>query len=159
MNAEVTARVVEAELNAVERKLEDAPGEVIERGENPPSVRLKLESRIDGEVYYLEGVFDDYPQKPGLWEFYHPGDDEKGKVDHYPDDEAKHGLDTIFLDDPVICHPASRRAYAGYTGKHGGWEMKEWRTIEEDSIDSIPRFVDMILSRINSDLYNGRGAT
>lgn len=156
MDPEITSKVLDNELTQLADLISEQPAEIIGRGEDPPSLRLRLRSEKDGEDYYLRGEFDDYPRQPPLWEFYDPDESEVDKPQHYPKDEARDGISTIFLDDPVICHPANRGAYAGYTGKHDEWEKANWQEIKGDSVDSIPAFVDMVLARLNSGLYKGR---
>jgi len=112
-----------------------------------------LVSPVDQERYELEFRFDDYPEKPYLIEFLHSPSGQRGTQACYPK-----GADHFFHPNAAICHPCSRKAYVGYAGLHGDWNMAGWQKIA-GGMTNLRFILDGIYSRIiDKTLYHGRMA-
>jgi hypothetical protein len=111
-----------------------------------------FQSPIDQEKYLLEVVFDDYPQKPLLLDFLHHETSERGFRKCWPK-----GNDSFFNEGTLaICHPANRRAYAGYKAMHPDWKMDGWQKLAGGMID-LKSILDGIYSRLcDKTTYHGR---
>jgi hypothetical protein len=111
-----------------------------------------LQSPVDHEKYLLEFGFDEYPEKPYLINFIHPLSGAVNSCGCLP-----RGSDSFFHSNGyTICHPCSRRAYAGYTNLHADWPMAGWQKIAGGMINL--KFILMgIFERISDKtIYHGR---
>jgi hypothetical protein len=116
------------------------------------SFTVLMISPIDSERYHLHIVFDRYPQIPYLLDFIDPETQQIGTKHAYP----KNKDDSFFHPNAVICHPCSRKSYAGYAGLHGDWQMDGWKK-NAGGLININAILDAIYTRIsNKFLYNGR---
>jgi len=120
---EVTRALVEAELAELE-PWRQARGFALDWDPSRPALRARLRSAVDGEEYVLEFLLDGYRAQPPLIEFALPGSGERGTRRCYP-----HGGRGYFHDQPVLCAPWNRRAYAAHGGPHGDWNMSQWATL------------------------------
>ncbi len=116
------------------------------------SFTVLLQSPVDQEKYLLQFCFDDYPEKPYLINFIHPDTGAVNSQGCLP-----RGHDSFFNQHGyTICHPCSRRAYAGYTGIHPEWNMSGWQTIAGGMIN-LKFILIAIQERIsNPKIYHGR---
>jgi len=116
---------------------------------------VKMASPIDNAPYIIEFKFDNYPESPYLIDFIHPISLTKGIYTAYPWYKG----DSFFnrhTNDGVICHPCSRKSYAGYTGIHTDWQITNWKAIAGGLIN-LNAILDTIYSRIsNKTHYAGR---
>jgi len=116
---------------------------------------ISMTSSIDDEQYIIEFKFDNYPESPYLIDFICPTSGNLGVVPAYP----RYTGDAFFNQyngQGLICHPCSRKAYAGYTGLHTEWQAPNWRVIAGGLIN-LNAILDTIYTRIsNKTHYNGR---
>ena len=116
------------------------------------SFTVLLQSPVDQEKYLLDFGFDDYPEKPYLINFIHPETGVVNCASCLPKGHDSFFHPSVF----TICHPCSRRAYAGYTGLHGDWNMTGWQTIAGGMIN-LKFILIGIQERIsNKNFYHGR---
>jgi hypothetical protein len=84
------------------------------------TVRVKLKSAIDGEVYILEAQCGGYKELPPLFEFVHPVTGERGSRSAYPRGGS------FFHSHPCICVEWNRKTYI--SGLHSDWQLAGWQS-------------------------------
>jgi hypothetical protein len=84
-------------------------------------LEVRMRSGIDAEEYVFGFDLSDYRALPPLIELAHPKTGELGTRRCYPK-----GGRGYFHEQPVLCAPWSRRAYATHGGPHADWEMTAW---------------------------------
>ena len=82
-----------------------------------------MRSKVDSERYVLELMCDNYRALPPYIEFRYPTSEERGTHRCYPG-----GGRGYFHNQPVICAPWNRKAYASHGGPHSDWAMASWAT-------------------------------
>jgi len=115
---------------------------------------VTMTSPIDQQQYIVEVRFDNYPETPYLLDFIHPITKVRGVPNAYPKNRDsffnRHGVQG------VICHPCSRKSYAGYTGIHSDWAITNWKALAGGLIN-LNAILDTIFTRIsNRAQYEGR---
>ena len=115
-----------------------------------PHYILKL---IKKNIFY-KVKFDDYDEIPPLFEFIDPTTMIPGTRNAYPTSMT----DRFFHHYPAICHPCSRKAYAGYSGIDSGWICLAWKNHSKTTgINNINAMLLAIHVRINDkSKYGGR---
>lgn len=117
---EVSQATVEAEISQLEPWIKAHGWELTW---NAPGLRLMvvMRSKVDGERYGFEMALDDYRALPPFIELVDPTTGERGTRRCYPG-----GGRGYFHNQPVICAPWSRKAYAAHGGPHADWAMASW---------------------------------
>ncbi len=80
-----------------------------------------MKSKVDGEKYIFEFSLDHYRELPPSIELVHPLTGERGTRRCYPG-----GGRGYFHNNPVICAPWNRKAYASHGGPHSDWAASQW---------------------------------
>ena len=123
--------------------------------EEDQSFAVSMCSPIDQEVYLMEFKFDNYPEWPYYIEFIHPETKTRGATTAYP----KGKLDSFFnkwQEQGIICHPCSRKSFAGYGDLHKEWALTGWQTIA-GALINLKAILSTIYDRIShQQLYDGR---
>jgi hypothetical protein len=124
VSAEITRAHVESELS---RELIDAwvrqHGWQLSWDPAGLLLRATMRSKIDQEQYELELNLGGYRALPPLIELIHPVTGERGSRKCYPG-----GGRGYFHNQPVLCAPWNRKAYAAHGGPHGDWTLAQWAT-------------------------------
>ncbi len=120
------------------------------------SFTVQMTSPIDGEVYVVEVIFDNYPEIPPLIDFIHYQTGQKNILGAYPKNR-----DSFFHPNgPCICNPCSRKSYRDFvqTGPHEDWKMIGWQNNPQaGNLISMDAILKTIYSRIsNPDYYEKR---
>jgi len=112
-----------------------------------------MRSAIDGEAYEFEISLDDYRALPPAFELRHLATGERGTRRCYP----KGGLG-YFHNQPVLCAPWNRKAYAALGGPHSDWAMAQWSTYRPNHtrLGDILALIQNLLDDRSS--YEGRMA-
>ena len=109
---------------------------------------------IDEQIYLIEIKFDNYKELPLFIEFIDHKTGQKDVKTAYP-----RCNDSFFHPDKMcICNPCSRKAYAGYSGLHGDWQLIGWEKNQKvTTLISIKAILLAIYCRINNgEIYGGR---
>jgi len=117
------------------------------------SFQVEMKAK-DGELYIIKINFDNYRLWPLLIDFIDPATGKVGVKTAYPS-----CTDSFFHKSKIaICHPCSRKAYAGYAAIHKEWgELVNWQSNQHlGMLKSLRPILAAIYSRITGDLYNGR---
>ena len=88
-------------------------------------VTIEFNSAVDGEVFVVEFLCDDYKAKPPLIEFIEPKSKLRGTKKAYP----KGGNGYFHEDKICVCAAFSRRGYAVLNGPHSDWDMTNWMNL------------------------------
>lgn len=133
------------------RENADAYGWVITEPD-PVTQRFSVEmvAPSDQEKYEIIIQFDNYPQHPPLIDFKDPENGVLGTPRAYPKNN-----DSFFQPQGLICHPCSRKSYAGYVGLHAEWQLSGWKA-NAGSLTNLNAILDTIYSRISNQQYAGR---
>ncbi len=120
------------------------------------SYTVQMSSPIDGEVYIVEVIFDNYPEIPPLIDFVHYQTGQKNIPNAYPKNK-----DSFFHPNgPCICNPCSRKSYKEFvrTGPHGDWKLIGWqKNPKVGTLISMDAILRTIYSRIsNPEFYEKR---
>lgn len=110
----------------------------------------------DDETYLLSVQFDNYPQWPPFLEFIDEDNGAAGVVQAYP--ASTDSFFNRYNNQPVICHPCSRKAYKELNGIHKDWDdYTAWQVNEKTgTIKNLTGILLAIYSRLNGTTYNGR---
>lgn len=119
---DVTRALVEAELSHLDLWAK-IHGWELEWDATALRLKVRIRSKVDGEVYVVEMLLDNYRALPPHIEFLHPTLEERGTRRCYPG-----GGRGYFHNNPVICAPWNRKAYAAHGGPHSDWAMGAWAT-------------------------------
>ena len=150
MNTEISLLTVKQEIEDADEYCKSYNINISSIDEINQRFTVLMRSLVDKEQYIIQFGFDDYPEKPYLIDFIHPETKEAGKPNCYPE-----GGDNFFHPNGLICHPCSRKAYAGYTGVHSEWSMLSWRE-NAGGLKNLKGIIDCIFSRISDKTYYKR---
>ena len=114
---------------------------------------VSMRSAVDGEAFELEVALDGYRAVPPMFEFRHAATGERGTYRCYPK-----GGRGYFHNQPVICAPWNRKAYAAFGGPHGDWAMANWATYRPNHarIGDVLALIQVLINDKSS--YQGRMA-
>ena len=120
------------------------------------SFTVQMTSPIDGEIYIVEVIFDNYPEIPPLIDFIQYTTGKTNIPGAYPKNK-----DSFFHPNgPCICNPCSRKSYKEFvqTGPHGDWKMIGWqKNPQVGTLTSMDAILRTIYSRIsNPEFYEKR---
>ena len=154
MDKEISYRKVCEELEDYRNVFATSMINISEIDKENDSFIATLHSKIDKEKYILKVKFDDYDEIPPLFEFIDPTTMIPGTRNAYPTSMT----DGFFHHYPAICHPCSRKAYAGYSGIDSGWICLGWKNHSiTTGINNINAMLLAIHVRINDkSKYGGR---
>jgi len=123
--------------------------------ESNQSFGIQMTSPVDGEMYQIDVVFNDYPEIPLLIEFIDMRTGTRGTKYAYPKNK-----DSFFHTFPCICNPCSRKSYKSFDNgaPHGDWQMIGWQNNPKVStLTNIESILKTIYLRIcKQDIYVGR---
>jgi hypothetical protein len=149
---DVTRAHVEDELNEARGWAERHRWSINWRSEQL-ILEVTMRSVIDEEIYELEATLRDYRALPAAFELRHLVTGERGTHRCYP----KGGLG-YFHNQPVLCAPWNRKAYAALGGPHSDWAMAQWWTYRPNHarLGDILALIQELLNDRSS--YQGRMA-
>jgi hypothetical protein len=154
MNATVTQLTVDHELTEAREYGTCYAWQISDPDTDNQLFNVQLCSPVDQEIYLMEFRYDDYPEKPYLIEFIHPGSGLRGDKTCVP--KCRH--DSFFHPEGLICNPCNRKAYEGYRGLHSDWKMTGWQQIANGLIN-LKSILDAIYTRIaDKTIYEKRMA-
>jgi hypothetical protein len=146
----ISRQIVAEEMRAAERAVA-LHSWAIELAPDGLSFVVRMNSRIDGEVYILEVKCDDYKELPPHFEFL-LATGERRVPSAYPV-----STDSFFHGDRLICYPFNRGAYNVFNGPHADWALSNWSALCPES-STLGDMLLLIQHRLDSpDLYKGRG--
>lgn len=156
MNPDTASIVtIEAEIDECKPDCRRYGWEISEINSTDLTFTVRMTSPLDKEVFLIKIEFKNYPEWPLLIEFIDPDTKEVGTKRAYPLSK-KYG--NFFHTFPCICHPASRKAYSGYTNVHPDWTLSSWKqNAQVGSLVNLKAILEAIYFRINNDeVYAGR---
>lgn len=146
---EITKLEIEEEIRAAEAwaKRHEIPFEWIEE-------RLELQvvftQPVSNDLYYLQGLFDDYREIPPRWIFTDSSWSDQVKKQNFPKGESTPFGSSIFHSNGVICAPFNRLAYNDYNGPHSDWgSPAQWPNAARDKV--VADTMGDMLSAIHRD--------
>lgn len=155
MPAETSAAIVEDELEGV-RAWAERHGVPIEWHPETFELRLVLTQPSSGELFYLRGRFDDYPEVAPAWTFCSPEWADEGKRFFPARASGPARMGTVMHPNGVICAPFNRLAYAAHGGPHKNWGgPAQWITPKRKAVFAT-KIGDMV-QRIMHDVRRGDG--
>ena len=84
-------------------------------------LRVPFTQPETGLEFFLTGKFPDYKELPPFWNFCSKDWTATNEKFSFPKPKANNGIQTIFLNTPVICAPFNRLAFSEYKGPHKDW--------------------------------------
>ena len=114
-------------------------------------LRVTLRSKVDQERYQLEMDLHGYRALPPLIELVHPETSERGSRKCYPG-----GGRGYFHNQPVLCAPWNRKAYAAHGGPHGDWALTQWATYRPNHARLLDILVLIQSLLDDASSYSGR---
>jgi hypothetical protein len=158
VQANVTRTVVENQLTDV-RELAKTNGWKVEADLEAPTVKVRMRSPVDDEVYVVHLDCEEFDEKPPYVEMVHPETGEAGHYEAYFDDRGK-TLNIIAygdgVKDPVLCHQYNRRIYEDDSTPHGNWPIADWQS-DAGNLTTLGDIVADIHHRISDpNRYQGR---
>ena len=122
----------------------------IEAGQDGLSFTIKMQSKVDRELYILDVRCDDYKELPPHFEFVLPSGERRVPSAHPV------STDSFFHGSLLICFPFNRGAYAQLGGPHGDWQFPNWQSLCLE-FTTIGEMLMLLQQRIDSpNLYKGR---
>jgi hypothetical protein len=106
------------------------------------NLRLYVQlANAQGELFYVEFDFVDYPLYPPTVEFVSKNHTERGAKQLYPQG---------FHPTPCICMRYNRKAYSERGGPHGDWRLLDWRlpTGNGVAIDTLSLMISDLHSKV-----------
>jgi hypothetical protein len=151
----VSIATIVAEIEDCKLNCEKFGWEISEINSSNLSFTVKLVSPIDMEIFLITIDFKNYPEWPLLIEFTEPDTTLVGTKRAYP---LSKKFGHFFHSYPCICHPASRKAYTGYSDVHKDWSMSSWKQNPQvGSLLNLNAILEAIYFRINNEeVYDGR---
>jgi len=146
---------IEAEIEVCKPNCEKFGWEISEINNSELSFSVKMFSPIDREIFLIRIDFKNYPEWPLLIEFIESDTGLVGTRRAYP---LSKKFGHFFHSHPCICHPASRKAYTGYSNVHQDWNLSSWKQNPQvGSLVNLNAILEAIFFRINNEeVYAGR---
>lgn len=158
VDARISLITVQRELKECQEDCKRYHWEISNIDEQNQTFIVKMKSPIDNELYVIEIKFDNYNEWPPYIEFIDPISDQRGTKKSYPLSSGGDYGSFFHPQHPSICHPCSRKAYQGYTGLHGDWNITGWQQNPyTGTLTNIRAILLAIYGRIsNRKTYGGR---
>ncbi|MFD0940190.1 hypothetical protein [Pedobacter boryungensis] len=151
----ISSATVAEEIEACQENCKDFNWLISPLDEVNQLFTVSMVSPIDQKEFIIEFRFDNYPETPYLIDFVSPENKQVGEFSSYPLYQGDSFFNRV-AQGGVICHPCSRKAYAGYSGIHSDWQLVNWRAIAGGLIN-LNAILDTIYTRIsNKTWYRGK---